>query len=139
MSQQEIIVNYYSNRSRINNYLLIINICLSGFYIDISQNFSDKDKKYIRKIEDNLKKLEDLLRKLDCRFNENKMEGEKITSILHDLRLSINIVQGYSELILDTFSKNYPTPIGGNFVLIISSAKEILKNLNWLNEITPSS
>lgn len=116
--------------TRIVNFLKIIHIALYDFDMD-NHYYPSNDLVFIKNIEKGIEQLNDLLAQL--KIEQEKQINNKVlfTKLHHDMRLAINLIQGYAEMLLDVLQSELE-PIGGNFDCIINAAKEILKNVDLL-------
>lgn len=126
------ITNYDRIRTRINNYITIIQICLQNFNRDNLLFLAENERIYLGKISKGISELFLLLQELDCLILDKRMTTKLVDKLRHDLRSAINIIQGYSELIKENIINNHESLMGGNFLIIISASQEILKNSDQL-------
>lgn len=127
------IPDFVNIRARIANYLAIIDLCIEGFEFDHGHHLNEEDKLYLSNIIDGKDELRSLMNKLDNVYASKSLSSEDLTKFRHDLRLAINIILGYSEVILEVLAENQPSYVGGNFALILQATREILKNVDLLN------
>ncbi len=129
----ELIINYCHIRSRIDNYNSVIHLCLTAFNFDNILYLKSEARAYLQKITEGSMEFFSLLNKLDIiYFEEKKVTADELGIIRHDLRLAINIIQGYSEILLEECAQQDASYMGGHFTLIISATREMLKNIELL-------
>jgi signal transduction histidine kinase len=131
--EEKNIINYHDIRVRINNYVTIIQICLVGFSHEHLNYLEGKERSYLQKIEEGRAQLFILLTELDLLILDKKADPNVLAKYRHDLRLAINVIQGYSEVIQEELYERTNQSVGGNFTLIADAAREILKNVDFID------
>lgn len=126
--------DFYTIRLRINNYLSIISICLCNFSEDNQIYLERNDCAYVQKIEEGRIQMLTLLMELDDQMHEQPVEPAILSKYRHDLRLAVNIIQGYAEVLLEALQEKAITSVGGHFSIIIYASREILKNIELLQD-----
>ena len=124
--------NRFSQLShRIKGYMSILQICITFFEEDTRQCVSEKDLAYITKIQDALTKLDTLITGIMDSPNE-ALTSDRLAKCRHDARLSVDIIQGYSDIIVENCQASHQLEVAGHFSVMMVVAGHLLHNTDLL-------